>query len=105
MPPVFGAMGIPVLVAADVARVPLEPFARVQAAVAAVVFAGFPAYLTLAFGGRAAMRRLWPESLAAGLAYSVVLWWTVTRVSLYPAAMAAALAALLAIGSVRRLRA
>jgi len=104
MPPVFGGMGIPVLVAADVARVPLEPFSRVQAAVAAVVFAGFPAYLTLAFGGRVAMRRLWPESLAAGLAYSVALWLTVTRVSLYPAAMAGALAALLAIGAVRLLR-
>ncbi len=104
LPPVFGAMGIPVLVAADVARVPLEPFARAQAAVAAGAFAGFPAYLTLAFGGRAALRRLWPESLAAGLAYSAALWWTVTRVSLYPAALAGALAALLAIGSVQLLR-
>jgi lactate permease len=105
LPPIFGAMGIPVLVLADVAHVPLAPLARAQAAVAAVLFAGFPAYLTLAFGGRAALRRLWPESLAAGLAYSAALWWTVTRVSLYPSALAGAVASLFAIGGVRVLRA
>ena len=105
LPPIFGAMGIPVLVLADVAQVPLAPLARVQAAVAAVLFAGFPAYLMFAFGGRAVLRRLWPESLAAGLAYSAALWWTVTRLSLYPAALAGAVASLFAIGGVRILRA
>jgi L-lactate permease len=105
LPPIFGAMGIPVLVLADVAHVPLAPLAHVQSIVAAVLFAGFPAYLTFAFGGRAVMRRLWPESLAAGFAYSGALWGTVTRVSLYPAALAGALASLLAIGAVRVLRA
>lgn len=105
LPPVFGAMGIPVLVMADVAGVPLAPLGRVQAAVAAVLFAGFPAYLTLAFGGRAGLRRLWPESLAAGLAYSAALWWTVTRVSLHPAALAGAVASLAAVGAVWTLRA
>ncbi len=105
LPPIFGAMGIPVLVLADVAHVPLAPLARAQATVAAVLFAGFPAYLTLAFGGRSALLRLWPESLAAGLAYSAALWWTVTRVSLYPAALAGAVASLFAIGGVRVLRA
>ena len=104
LPPIFGAMGIPVLVLADVALVPLDPLARAQAAVAAVLFAGFPAYLTFAFGGRAVLRRLWPESLAAGLAYSAALWWTVTRLSLYPAALAGAVASLFAIGGVRALR-
>ena len=105
LPPIFGAMGIPVLVLADVAQVPLAPLARTQAAVAAVLFVGFPSYLTLAFGGRAVLRRLWPESLAAGLAYSAALWWTVTRVSLYPSALAGAVASLFAIGGVRALRA
>ncbi len=105
LPPIFGAMGVPVLVLADVARVPLAPLARTQAAVAAVLFAGFPAYLTLAFGGRAALRRLWPESLAAGLAYSAALWWTVTRVSPTAAALAGSVATLFAIGAVRALRA
>jgi lactate permease len=102
LPPIFGAMGIPVLVMADVGRVPLLPLARVQAAVAALLFVGFPAWLTFAFGGRAALRRLWPAALGAGLAYAVTLWGMVTHVSLYPAGLAASVAALLAIGITRR---
>jgi lactate permease len=97
LPPIFGAMGIPVLVMADVAQVPLPALARVQAAVAAVLFVGFPAWLTLTFGGVTALRRLWRPALAAGLAYAAALWWTVTRISLYPAGLAAAVAALAAI--------
>ena len=103
LPPVFGAMGIPVLVMADVGGVPLQPLARVQAGVAALLFVGFPAWLTLAFGGRAALRRLWPAAFGAGAAYAATLWWMVTRVSVYPAALAASIAALLAIGATRML--
>ncbi len=97
LPPIFGAMGIPVLVMAEVAEVPLEALARTQAAIAALLIVGFPAWLTVTFGGMAALRRLWWPALAAGLAYGTALWWTVTRVSLYPAGLVAAVAALLAI--------
>jgi lactate permease len=100
LPPIFGAMGIPVLVMADVAEVPLEALARIQAGVAAVLFVPFPAWLTLTFGGTAALRRLWLPSLAAGFAYAAALWWTATRVGVYPAGLAAALAAVLAVGVV-----
>lgn len=100
----FGAMGIPVLVLADVSGVPLLPFVRAHAAVAAGVFALFPLWLTAAFGGGAALRRIWPESLAAGVAYAAVLWWTATHVSLHVAGVAAAVASLLAIGAARSLR-
>jgi L-lactate permease len=105
MPAVFGAMGIPVLVMADVAGVPLLPLARAQAAVAAGAFLLFPLWLTAGFGGRAAVRRLWPEALAAGMAYGAALWWTASRVSPYVAGVAAAVASLLAMGAVRSLRA
>ena len=98
LPPIFGAMGIPVLVMADVAQVPLQALARVQAVVGAALFVPFPAWLTLTFGGTAALRRLWLPSLAAGLAYAAALWWTATRVSVYPAGLAAALAAVIAVG-------
>ncbi len=97
VPPVFGAMGIPVLVLADVSGQPLAPLARTQAAAMALLVAGFPAWLTLAFGGPAALRRLWIPSLSAGVAYAAALWATVTFLSLYPAALAASLAALAAI--------
>jgi lactate permease len=97
LPPIFGAMGIPVLVLADVAAVPLEQLVRAQAGVAALLSVGFPAWLTLTFGGRDALRRLWRPALAAGIAYSVVLWWTATTVSVYPAALAASLGAIAAI--------
>lgn len=97
LPPIFGAMGIPVLVLADVAEVPLEPLVRMQAGVGALLSLSFPAWLTLAFGGSSALRRLWRPALAAGVAYSAVLWWTATAVSLYPAALAASLAAIAAI--------
>ena len=97
LPPIFGAMGIPVLVLADAAGVALEPLARAQAGVAALLSVAFPAWLTLAFGGAKALRRLWRPALAAGVAYSTTLWWTATAVSLYPAALAASLAALAAV--------
>ena len=96
LPPIFGAMGIPVLVLAESAAVPLPALARAQAAVAAALSVAFPAWLTLSFGGRAALRRVWAPSLAAGAAYAVALWWMVSRVSLTPAALAASLAALAA---------
>jgi lactate permease len=102
LPPIFGAMSIPVLVMADVGHVPLHPLARAQAAVAAVLFVGFPLWLTGTFGGLAALRRLWVTAIAAGIAYAAALWWMVTRVSLYPAALAASLAALGAILVTRR---
>lgn len=97
LPPIFGAMGIPVVVLSDVAGVPLQPLARAQAAIAAVLSVAFPAWLTLAFGGVQALRRLWRPALAAGVAYSAALWWTATLVSLYAAALAASLAALAAV--------
>jgi lactate permease len=97
LPPMFGAMGIPVLVFADVGGLPLEPLARAQANVAALLSIAFPAWLTLAFGGVAAVRRLWRPALAAGAAYAAALWWVATAVSLYPAALAASVAALAAV--------
>lgn len=97
LPPIFGAMGIPVLVMADVTGVPLQPLARAQAAIAALLSVAFPAWLTLAFGGLDAVRRLWRPALAAGAAYSCALWWTATAVSIHSAALAASVAALAAI--------
>jgi L-lactate permease len=89
-------MGIPVLVLAESAAVPLPALARAQAAVAAALSVAFPAWLTLSFGGRAALRRAWAPSLAAGAAYAIALWWMVSRVSLHQAALTASLAALAA---------
>jgi lactate permease len=102
LPPIFGAMGIPVLVMADVTASPLEELARKQAAVAALLFGAFPLWLTGTFGGLSALRRLFVPALAAGAAYGLVLWWMVTRVSLFPAALAASLAALAAVALTRR---
>lgn len=97
LPPIFGAMGIPIIVLAEVSGLPQTALAQRQALIAALLFAGFPAWLTVTFGGRAALRRLWRHAVAAGIAYALVLQGVTTYVSLYPAGLAASVAALLAI--------
>ncbi len=96
LPPIFGAMGIPVVVLAEVTGLRLISLAHHQAVIAGLLFLGFPMWLTFTFGGRSALRRLWLHTVAAGLAYGLVVWWVATRISFYPAGLAASVAALLA---------
>lgn len=100
LPPIFGAMGIPVVVLAEVSDLPLTALAHRQAIIAAGLFAGFPAWLTITFGGWPALRRLWLHAAAAGIAYALVIWWVADQISLYPAGLAASVASLLAIVAV-----
>jgi lactate permease len=93
-------MGIPVVVLAEVSDLPLAALAHQQALIAAGLFAGFPAWLTVTFGGWPALRRLWLHAAAAGIAYAVVIWWVAGQISLYPAGLAASVASLLAIVAV-----
>ncbi len=102
LPPIFGAMGIPIVVLAEVTGLPLPALVERQAVIAGLLFLGFPTWLTLTFGGWPAVRRLWRHTAAAGLAYAVVIWWVATRISPYPAALAASVAALLAVALVAR---
>lgn len=102
LPPIFGAMGIPVVVLSEVTGMSLISLASRQAVMAGVLFLGFPAWLTLTFGGWTALRRLWPHAITAGVAYALVIWWVATRISAYPAGLAASVAALLAIVAVTR---
>jgi lactate permease len=97
LPPIFGAMGIPVVVLAEVTELPLLALAQRQAVVAGLLFAGFPSWLTFTFGGWPALRRLWSYSAAAGLAYGVTVWWMASRISFYPAGLTASIAAMLAV--------
>jgi lactate permease len=84
-----------VVVLSEVSGVPLLPLAHLQAIAAGLLFVFFPAWLTLAFGGRAALRALWLPALLAGLAHGLVLWATATYLSFYPAGVFGATASML----------
>lgn len=102
LPPIFGAMGIPVVVLSEVAKVPLLPLAHLQAIAAGLLFIFFPAWLTLAFGGRAALRELWLPALLAGAAHGLALWATATYLSFYPAGVFGAAASMLVLLALSR---
>ena len=102
LPPIFGAMGIPVVVLSEVSEVPLLPLAQLQAIAAGLLFVFFPAWLTLAFGGRAALRALWLPALLAGAAHGLALWATATYISFYPAGVFGAAASLLVLLALSR---
>jgi lactate permease len=102
LPPIFGAMGIPVVVLSEVANVPLLPLAHLQAIAAGLLFIFFPAWLTLAFGGRAALRALWIPALLAGAAHGLALWATATYLSFYPAGVFGATASMLVLLALSR---
>lgn len=91
IPAVFGAMGIPVLVLADVTHLPFRDLVQGLAIAAGATMFLMPPLLVCTFSGWTEFRRLWRPVLACGLGYALAL---IGSAFLFGYSVAAVLAAL-----------
>jgi len=71
-PVAFGSIGIPVVTLAGITGLPLERVSAAVGSLCAPVSLIIPAYLTVAIGGRRALKAVWPAALVAGASFAVV---------------------------------
>jgi len=71
-PVAFGSIGIPVITLAGITGLPLQQVSAAVGHLCAPVSLFIPTYLTLAMGGKRALRAVWPAALVAGASFAVV---------------------------------